>query len=131
MPAVNETVILEGWRELYRANELAQRQIVRDLKPRMRELAEPVRAEAEQLAASGIPKIGLPWSRMRVGVTQSSVYVAPRQRGSRIPGRRRPNLAGLLLGRAMVPALAQNRPRVIAGVERLLDDIAEDWGRLG
>jgi hypothetical protein len=130
MPAINETVRVEGLRDLQRAFKLADRKQERDLRTTLRRIAEPVRAEAELLAAAGIPRIGLPWSRMRVGVTATSVYVAPKQRGARGGNRRRPNLAGILLERAMVPAITHNQPRVILEVERMLDDVGRAWERV-
>jgi hypothetical protein len=121
---------VEGLRDLQRAFRLADRKQEADLKSTLRRVAEPVRAEAELLAASGIPRIGLAWSRMRVGVTQTSVYIAPRQRGSRGGGRRRPNLAGLLLARSMVPAITRNQPRVVREVEQMLAEVGRAWERV-
>ena len=131
MPASASTVRVEGLRDLQRAFKLADRAQEKDLKVTLRRVAEPVRSEAELLAASGIPRIGVPWSRMRVGVTQTSVYVAPRQRGDRARGsrRRRPNLAGLLLSRAMLPALAHNQQRVVREVDAMLGRVGSVWER--
>src|SRR5262245_35698478 len=96
----------------------------------MRQVAEPVRQDAEQSALSGIRRMpGSPrWARMRVGVTRTVVYVAPRQRGTR--GRRpggRPNLAGLLMDRAMQPALERHEHETTAAFERLLDEVADGF----
>jgi hypothetical protein len=83
------------------------------------------------LAVEKIARIGVPWSRMRVGVTQRDVYVAPRQRGQK--GRdqrlRRPNLFDLLMGRALQPALDQNIAKVERQLERLLDAVGSSWER--
>jgi hypothetical protein len=126
MPAASErTVRVEGLRDLQRAFALADRELSRRLRSSLREAAEPVRADAERLATSEISRIGVPWSRMRVGVTQKSVYVAPRQRGAR--RNRRPNLAGLLLERSMLPALDANQPQVVRTVEKVLDQVANLW----
>lgn len=130
MPAVGNTIRVEGLRELQRAFTLADKTLERELRDTLREVAEPVRADAERLAVSGIPMIGLAWSRMRVGVTRTSVYVAPRQRGVRGNAtRKRPNLAGLLLGRAMLPALERNEPRVTAEMDELLATVGKAWER--
>ena len=128
MPAVGETIRVEGLRELQRAFAAADRTLVTELRTELREVAEPVRADAERLAVAGIPSIGLSWSRMRVGVTQTGVYVAPRRKGGK-GSRRRPNLAGLLLGRSMMPALQQNVPQVEAGMERMLGKVGRAWER--
>lgn len=126
MPAA-EGVRLEGLRELTRAFKKADRTLAAELRVGLHAAAEPVRADAERLAVEAIPRIGVPWSRMRVGVTTREVYVAPRQRGSRIPHRRRPNLAALLLGRSMVPALNDNRQAVIRGVDAVLGSVGRAW----
>lgn len=128
MPAAGETVRVEGLRELNRAFALASREVAADMRGRLREVAEPVRSDAESIAVATIRRIGIPWSRMRVGVTQSSVYVAPRQRGTRLPNRKRPGLAPRLLN-AELSALARNESRVVAGVEGLLDEVGRDWER--
>lgn len=131
MPAVGNTIRVEGLRDLQRAFTLADKTLERELRDTLREVAEPVRADAERLAVAGIPTIGLPWSRMRVGVTRTSVYVAPRQRGVRGNAtRKRPNLAGLLLGRAMLPALEQNEPRVAAEMDKVLATVGKAWERV-
>jgi hypothetical protein len=67
---------------------------------------------------------------MRVGVTRHTVYVAPKQRAGRGgPGRGRPNLAGLLMDRAMLPALKTNAPRIELGLRSMLNEVGRDWER--
>lgn len=127
MPAVAGTLAVAGLAELQRAFKAAENQLDTEFATGAKQVAEPVRVDAERLAVAGIPRIGVPWSRMRVGVTTRSVYVAPEKRGSRIPQRRRPNLADLLLGRAMEPALQQNEGQVLAGFERILDNVGKAW----
>lgn len=67
---------------------------------------------------------------MRIGVTQRSVYVAPQQRGTRIQHRKRPNLALLLLGESMIPAVEQNQNEIINGLDAMLRDVENVWGRI-
>lgn len=129
MPA-SDAVRVEGLRELNRAFRLADRELATELRGRLKDAAEPVRADAERLAAASIPRIGLPWSRMRVGVTTNNVYVAPKHRGTRDERRRRRNLAGLLLERSMLPALDQNKDDVVRAVDNLLVEIGRDWERV-
>lgn len=124
-----EAVRIEGLRELERAFKLYGRGMEKGLREAMEAAAEPVRQEAESLATANIRNIGIPWSRMRVGVTRRTAYVAPAQRGgrtSRNPRRGRPNLRELLLGRAMEPALDAN----IGTVEREFGDALDDLGRM-
>jgi hypothetical protein len=66
---------------------------------------------------------------MRTGVTQKSVYVAPKKRGTRDTRLRRPNFAGLLMDRAMQPALDRNASGIEAAFERFLDEVGRDWER--
>lgn len=100
----------------------------------LREVAEPIRADAEQLAQTGIRRIGPRWSRMRVGVTRRLVYVAPRQRGVKGRGadpRRRPKFADLLDRRAMTPALERNEDNIERRVEQAFDALARRWNSSG
>jgi hypothetical protein len=124
-----DTIVVEGLTQLQRAFKAADVSVQRELRKALRVAAEPVRADAERLAVAGIPRIGTPWSRMRVGVTNTMVYVAPRERGQK--GRdqrlRRPNLARLLLDRSMQPALDHNRAEVIVGVEAALGTVGRVW----
>lgn len=101
-------VNVRGLRELNRALARTSKDVRAGVRREERTVAEPIRATAEELAASQIRRIGPDWSRMRTGVTSTLIYVAPRERGvSRNAdlARRRPNLAGLLMNRAMQPAL--------------------------
>jgi len=129
MPGV---VAVHGLTELNRAFGRLDRGLKRELGGYLRAAAEPVRADAERLAAEGVRNIGPgdPWSRMRVGITTRLVYVAPRERGLKTrvdDSRRRPNLAPLLLDRALEPALNQNQARVIEILERGFDQLSHTF----
>lgn len=122
-------VRIEGLRELERAFKLYGRGLEKGVREALEAAAEPVRFDAQSLATASIRNIGIPWSRMRVGVTRRTAYVAPNERGrstQRNPQRGRQNLRGLLLERAMQPALDQN----IANVEREIGDALDDLGRM-
>lgn len=124
-------VRVDGLRELQRAFQLTGLGMEAGLREAMESASESVRVDAQALAVDRIRNIGVPWSRMRVGVTRRTAYVAPVERGRRTrPGRGRPNLANLLSGRAMEPALERN----IANVERdfgeALDDLFRVWSRV-
>jgi hypothetical protein len=127
-------VVVRGQRELSRAFAKADRDIRLEWRRRLRAVAEPVRRDVEELALTRIrnmPK-SPKWARMRTGVTQRLVYVAPRQRGTHGRGpRRRSNLADLLMDRAMQPALNHHRADIERAVDRLLDEIADDFNRGG
>jgi hypothetical protein len=86
---------------------------------------EPVRARAQELAASEIRNIGPRWQEMKVGVTTKLVYVAPRARRRR--GSPRKNLAPLLMDRAMSPALEEKTPEVIGLLDEVLGGLGDEW----
>lgn len=139
MPAVSEgTLVVEGLAGLDRAFTLAGKEFSREFRGELREIAEPVRAGAEHLAGSmtshrGGPinlHEGDPWTKMRAVARRNLVYVAPVERGLRTKKNRasaRPNLADLLMDRAMAPALEQHAPEVVAGVDRLLAHMGTNW----
>lgn len=134
MPVTGSTLRVEGLGSLQRAFSVIDRDVATDLRATLRRAAEPVKHDAESLAASRIRRIGTPWAQMRVGVTRTSVYVAPARRGTGSRGnqrRRRPNLANLLLNRSLLPALHQNEAKVAAQVELMLAELASKWGRGG
>jgi hypothetical protein len=115
---------VEGLRELKWAFNRIDRQLADDLEGVMKDAAEPVRSTAEQLAIAKIRNIGVRWSGMRTGIAGggSVLYVAPKARRSQ-GGDPRPKLAPLLLEKAMIPALDQNREEVVRRVERMLDRV--------
>jgi hypothetical protein len=123
-------IVLRGQHELLASLTHADRALRLGVRRGLRQAAEPVQRGAEQLALTGIGNMARSpkWSRMRVGVTRNVVYVAPRQRSTR--GRRpssRPNLADLLMDRAMQPALEQHIDEVEARLEELLDRISDEF----
>ena len=114
-------VSVRGLRELDRAFAEASKQIRREQRAELAKVAQPVKSAAEELAVSGIRNIGDRWSRMRVGVTSSLVYVAPKSR--RQGGSPRPNLALLLLTKSLEPALDREQDVVVGGLERWIDRV--------
>ena len=118
---------IEGFTQMRRALAKADKTVAKDLRTTLRKAAEPVRAEAVDRAVRDITNIGPTWSQMRTGVTQHEVYVAPRKRGR---GRlRRPNLAGLLMDRAMQPALDAHEREIENEVGEMLDALVKRWAR--
>lgn len=120
---------LDGLRRGFRAYDRA---LATDLDDALEEAANPVRQDAQAFASSSIRKMTRPWAAMRVGTGRGVVYVAPVERGVKGRGnqrKRRPNLADLLMGRAMEPALRRNEATVVRRVDRALDDFARLWER--
>lgn len=130
------TVRVKGATDLIRAFSVLDRNLGRGIKEALENAAEPVRSEAASLAQtqiSGMARSRLPWWQMRTGSNLTTVYVAPQQRGVKTIGKRprmRPNLATLLLGRAMEPALDNNADRVEDEVLETLDDLFRAWERI-
>jgi hypothetical protein len=127
---------IKGYRELMRAFALADKQSQRFVRAAFVETGQPVARDAEQLALGRIRRMPYSpgWAQMRVGVTRTLVYVAPKKRGVKMRGpggRRRPNLADLMMNRAMEPALEQNAPRLEATVEHALDLVADRFNAGG
>ena len=125
---------IEGLRELDRAFRLYGRGMEKGLREAMEAAAEVVRPDAEALARSTLktPK-NVDWTLMRVGVLKRVSYVAPVERGRRTqrrPNSGRPKLKGLLLDRAMEPALEQNVSRVESEFDDALKDLARMWSRV-
>lgn len=115
-------VAVEGYTDVLRALKTVDKDIRVGVRKEIRQAAEPVRATAETLAVTQIRGIraGDRWAAMRVGITQTSVYVAPVKRGLRAGARKRPNLAPLMQNRVMEVALYQHQEEVFAHVDALI-----------
>ena len=124
MPAV-EGIQVRGLRELNRAFSQASRDARKFVRAAEREIAEPVRRDAQELAVREISHIGTEWSQMRIGITQRLIYVAPKQR--RKGGSPRTNVAVLLMNKAMQPALEKNRSRLETRIDHALDIVADNF----
>lgn len=129
-----QTIAVKGLADIDRAFRLAGRNAQKRLRKELQAVAEPVRAEAEKLAGATITNLhpGDPWTRMRSVARRNTVYVAPVERGrgsKRESRRRRPNLARLLLDRAMDPALEAHVGDTERRLDGLLATISSDWER--
>jgi hypothetical protein len=130
-------VQVKGLRELQAAFAHADRATRLGLRAELQHVAEPVQRDAQALAGQEISGMRRSprWARMRVGVTRRLVYVAPKQRGvkTRNPRdpRRRPNLAPLLMARAMEPVLERHETEIVIATEAMLDHIADGFNQGG
>ena len=123
---------VKGYTELARTFQHAPRDVNKAYREELRTIGEPTRLTAEELAVSSIRKIGHDWSRMRTGITTRVTYVAPRERGAKgRGGSRRPNLARLLMERAMQPALDRNRGQVEHDFDVMLGRLVNSWDHDG
>ncbi len=124
------SVKVHGLRELNRTFKAMGKDVQKETRNQLREVGEPVRQAAEQLAVAefgNIDKGDNAWSAMRLGVTQKLVYVAPKQRTRGI-GTPRPTFGTALLQRAMLSAVDRNEELVIAALEHMLDRLADREG---
>lgn len=126
MPAAAGAKV-QGLSDLHRALKSADKETRAEVRKAERQIAEPIRAEAAELASREIPNIGTEWAQMRIGITSKLIYVAPKKR--RKQGTPRRNLAGLLMDRAMEPALERNRERLEDDIEQALDRMAAHFNK--
>ncbi len=127
------TLVVKGERELVRAFNLAAPEMRRRFRASLRDIARPVKDEAERLARddiSGLARSKKRWWKMRIGVSTNLVYVAPVQRGLKgrgdLPGRR-PNFADLMLDKAMEPALADHEGQIFDDYVAVVDSVTGFW----
>jgi hypothetical protein len=125
--AVRKGIVVAGLADLNKAFSVADKETQKEFRQALRAAAEPVKVDAERLARVRIRKIGPDWSRMRVGTTRKSVYVAPKQRSTKDRSRRRKNLFDLLLNQAMEPALDMNVREVEDKVDDALRTVGRKW----
>jgi hypothetical protein len=126
--SVNE----HGLRELERLLATEGPKAKREMRAKLKSIAEPLARDVEAEARENISHIGLKWWRMRVGVTTKVVYVAPVERGVKTRGpdpRRRPGFADLIEDEAFTPALEKDTPEIIAGAREVLQELADEWNR--
>jgi hypothetical protein len=116
-----DAVRVKGLRELNRAFSKMSKETKKELRGELQRAAEPVRRGAEENTRI----LGPAWSRMRVGVKTSAVYVAPAAR--RKGGSPRPN-AGVILLRGMDEALEDKRGEVLGEVDKMLGRLGGDAG---
>ena len=128
--AVNE-IRLKGQKELERSFKQMRKEVLKSIRTDVRKLATPVQRDAQQRALDEIPNIGQAWSRLRLGVLVSGVYLAPRERGRRsraIAELRRPNLVDLMMTRALIPAFEAHQAELMQGFSRIIDDASKKSG---
>jgi len=102
--------------------------VKKELRTELQAVAQSIRVHAQELASANIRNIGPRWQRMRLGVISSGVYLAPQQRGRKTGPGKRANLAGLLLNKAMQPAVDQGADAVVLALEVMLDRLGAENG---
>ncbi len=116
-------IAIEGYTDLDKAFRELEFGVQRSFREELKDASEPARIRSEQLALSEISGMRrwktVNWSEMRLGATQQGVYLAPKNR--RKIGQPRPNLAKLLIFKAMIPGTEQTLPEIEIQVQRVLD----------
>ena len=121
---------VRGLKELTRDFKKISKDLSKEITKELKDAAEPVRTGAEQLALGQIRNMSATprWAAMRIGVStaQGRVYMVPQAR--RAGGSGRTNLKGLLLDRAMDPALEQHADEVKDNINDVLGHVFDNNG---
>lgn len=119
------TVRVRGLKEMTRAFKRISKELDSMLVLELKDAGEDVRKDAEDLALGKITNMPRSprWAGMKITVNraQGLVSMVPAARSARRKGGSRPNLANLLLDRAMDPAKEKNAAAVVGKVEDLID----------
>jgi hypothetical protein len=123
-------VELDGLVEMQRALSQLEPAIGRQLTADLKKAGEPVAVTAETFAVNEIRNMSKSpkWSKFRVGSYVGVIYIAPKQKGTKVRARRRPNLAGLLMDRAMEPALSANESFVAGAADAAVGAAVKSMG---
>jgi hypothetical protein len=123
---------VKGLRETARAFDNISDNLSEELTDGLKHAAEPVRAAAEKKAVAKIVNMDRSpaWAEQKTVVSKRTalVYIAPKKRQTRKPQRKRKNLAELMMGRAMEPALDENEDRVREEVDDVLNRLSRKNG---
>jgi hypothetical protein len=121
------TVIVHGLDQIQRDLAKSGPAVSAAMRAGLRESAGPTAQLAQELSLARIRRMHLSpqWAQTRIGVTRHAIYVVPKQRGTRNSrdSRSRPNLVGLMMGRAFEPALEAGAGLVEARVSSLLGQV--------
>src|SRR4029077_1016425 len=122
-----EVIRVVGLTELIKAFRAADAGLGKEIRKTLIETGDVVKESAQSKAGADIRNIGLRWSDMRLGMSGDSVlYIVPARH--RTTGSPRPNLAGLLLERAMIPAADENEELVRHNFEDAIDNLNQNAG---
>lgn len=103
--------------------------MARELRGELKTIGEPIRSEASSLALASIRNISIPWATMKTVLTVNTIAVVPASKSrGRGKGAKRHNLAGLLMDKALEPALARNHDRIADDVNAALGRVVAKFG---
>ena len=122
--AAPTTLRVKGVRELVRAADAAGKETKKLVRDRLRQIAEPVLADARSKLARYDERSA---SRLGISVRRTgSVSVEQRLRATTGA---RPDFGALQMREALVPALDENTDRIERDFEQAVDDIADVFER--
>lgn len=122
------TVRVRGLKELTRDFKKISKDLSKEITKDLKEAAEPVKAGAEPLALGQIRNMTPKWAEMKIAVSNAKGTVIMVPASKRSVGSGRTNLKGLLLDRAMEPALEQNADKVKDNINDILGNIFDSHG---
>ena len=126
--ADTRTVRVEGLRELLRVTDQLPKEVRKEVRNQLRQVAEPVRADAQ---ARFLTRVSSSQRKTRYGISvrkAGTISVEQRVKGkSGLPQLRRPKFTALVRQRSLEPAVENNQREVVAGFNRVLDDLERKW----
>ena len=124
--AGTSTVHVKGLKELTRDFKKISKDLDKLVTNELQEAAKPVQEKADELALSRIRNMTSRWARMRIGVSraQGVVFMVPASKGR---SRKRPNLAPMLMDRAMWPAAEEEREEVVEALGEMIDRLGSKY----
>lgn len=118
-----QTLRVKGYREFLRAASRAEKESKKEVRAALREVAEPVRAEAASLFETVDPRSAAGY---RVRVRQRGVSV---EQSLRKTTGKHPEFGALQMREALLPALARKEGEIERGMEDAIDRIADHFER--
>ncbi len=122
--AQGETLRITGLKELIAVSDAAGKKTKKDVRDRLRKVAQPVLADAREKLHEYSPKSA---ARLGISVRRTGI-VSVEQRLKKTTGRR-PDFGPLQMRKALIPALEENTVRIEMEFEKALDDIADRFER--
>lgn len=117
----DQTVKVKGYREFLRAASRAGKEAKTEVRAAFRDVAEPVRAEATSRFSTVDTRSA---QGFRIAVRARGVAVE--QRLKKTTGKRG-DYGSLQMRRALIPALSANEDKIMKGMEKALDKIADHF----
>ena len=119
---MTDTIRVKGYREFVRACDHAGREAKREVHATFREVGEIVRADAAERFAGYSARSAAGY---RVRVRQRGVAV---EQSLRKTTGQHPEFGALQMRKALLPAMRDKEPEVVAAFDRAMDKVADRFG---